>query len=50
MPFSVSGLFELPQQYAATYERNMHRERGGGEGQGGRETDRQTDGQTDSSD
>ena len=46
MPFSVSGLFELPQQYAATYERNMHRERGGGGGTG-RERDRQTDRRTD---
>ena len=43
MPFSLSGLFQLPQQYA-TYERNMHKETERGRE---RETDRQADRQTD---
>ena len=46
MPFSLSGLFELPQQYA-TYERNMHRHRERGrEREGETDRDRQTDRQT----
>ena len=54
MPFSLSGLFQLPQQYA-TYERNMHKETERGreretDRQADRQADRQTDRRTDSSD